>query len=488
MDFTSAVSKFEKDAEKRRKAAKEKQRNEAIARRRQAVLDKERQEQALLRKAEMEREEAEKEEKAREEARATGGVSFHQELRVVTLQGEDDRVVLPQSALEALMNQNAFDHGPMCFRIWPSSSRPDAASHCQRVSHCGVREFTAVEGTVQLPKKVLDSLGLADQVAQEESQSGQDDEQQLQEKATSVEPVHVTLKYVLLSKVSSVRIQPVRNLFSQVGPIKLVLEENLRHHSSLSLGDVLTVYYRGSEHTLVVKDLTLESDQREEKDDDVMDEEDVSDVKHTKDIDKGYRGGTLINTDVVVDIDVSEEYLQQQQQEQAEAQKVQASKVVGGAATGRTTGGEFPSSSGHRLGGSSVSRPHPPHETAAPTTTSSTKAECGPVDYDLSLDEEPAAGASHVITCKVKTPQGKTFTRRFDKAKPFRQLFTFVRSVLQQHQLPSPQQGEVLQLSTRQPARKFSELDGAVCSSPLPTFLSAGFESSKNEMFFVAFV
>lgn len=157
MDFNSSVSKFEKEAEKRKKIAKEKQRHEAIARRRQAVIEEERLAQAHARREELERSQEEAARMAAVEARLTGGVRYQEQFRVLLLQGEDDKVILPQSALEALMAQNAFDLGPMCFRIWLSSSSISTSGGAGVPgygTHCGVREFTAAEGTIQIPKKV----------------------------------------------------------------------------------------------------------------------------------------------------------------------------------------------------------------------------------------------------------------------------------------------------------------------------------------------
>ena len=155
------MSKFEKEAEKRQKAAREKQRREAAAARRQATLEREREEQGRARREAQEREREEREMRELAEARGTGGVRFLEQLRVLRLEGEDDRVVLPQSALETLMKQSAFDLGPICFRISLYSPSPTSNSSGDedpegRVSHCGVREFTAAEGTIQIPKKVLE--------------------------------------------------------------------------------------------------------------------------------------------------------------------------------------------------------------------------------------------------------------------------------------------------------------------------------------------
>lgn len=199
----------------------------------------------------------------------------------------------------------------------------------------------------------------------------------------------VTLKYILLSKVTSVRIQPIHNMFQHVGPVKLVLEQNLQHHSTLTVGDKLTVYYRGSEHSLVVKDLTLDSDKdiAEGGEGDVMGVMDV-DVDHEKNekiSDKVdvhvVRGGTLINTDVVVDIDLSEEF---QHNENLSTEK-QLHAV---------------SSGGRKLGG-------PPIGTVTNTDSSSTAlgaisgdTESSPEPAFVLPEKEPEIGPG-VVTCRV---------------------------------------------------------------------------------------
>jgi hypothetical protein len=335
----------------------------------------------------------------------------------------------------------------------------------------------------------------------------------LQQQQTSAAPsaATATLKYMLLSKVTSARIQPRRNLFSLVGPVKQVLEENLRRHSALSEGDVLTVYHRGTEHSLVVRELTLDSDRDTDEGggegvkgggDDVMDvvldSEDSS--SHGAAKGGGVRGGTLINTDVVVEIDVSEEYLSSK-----EAEKLLSSGTASSASASSSSGAFAGSSDseagggagggGRVLGSSGASLPLP-----APPSSSCLSP------GSLDVEDEPVAGTAGVITCKVKTPQGQTFTRRFEKSKPLLHLFAFVRRVLnqqQQQQQPGGGQEEEevlqqLQLSTRRPPRKFTEREVLLASSgsgsdecgdvsaAAPTFSSAGIESN-NELFFISF-
>ena len=265
------------------------------------------------------------------------------------------------------------------------------------------------------------------------------------------EGVEVTLKYVLLPKVTSTRIQPMLNLFSQVGPVKDVLEENLRCHSTLSVGDVLTVYYRGAKHKLIVREICLDSD----------DDSTLEDGEKNNENEKIVRGGSLINTDVVVDIDISQEYLRHNTEKEtavAIQKENDPSQVV----------------RGRRLGSSQ------------PTAGENEKNETfvAPLPTTNEIDDEPLGSDNNAVTCKIKTPQGKTFTRRFLKTRPLRQLFSFVRLMLLESQVALPLENEHIQLMIRQPAKKFSETDS---SNDEATFLSSGIES-KNEMFFVSYV
>lgn len=395
---------------------------------------------------------------------------------------------------------------------------------------------------------MLDSLGLSDIVSREEEKEEEEKKEgmevgvaesisgdrQQQQHANSINKtpprplVQISLKYVLLSKVNKVRIQPVHNLFANVGPVKQVLEENLRYHSTLTVNDVLTVYYRGKEHVLTVRDMCLDSDNEEkieEEEENKMEvDESITDADATDMINNktdalsavgrggataGVRGGSLINTDVVVDIDVSEEYLNQPQQKPQQSAAIGAGEDYSGSVS-------VGSSGGRKLGGGA--------EVVTPSLQQQEfqqeQREGGNVN--VTLEEEPGANISpnDVITCKIKTPQGKTFTRRFEKKKPLHLLFAFVRYVLQTHQLPGPGSDHVLQLSTRQPVRRFTEEDvehvnvtqqnstfnrssGSdsaldkdrgndldtydTTDTNVTTFLSAGIDSS-HELFFVAFV
>eukprot|EP00850_Spirogloea_muscicola_P003112 SM000012S25374 [mRNA] locus=s12:733873:736843:- [translate_table: standard] len=160
---------------------------------------------------------------------AGGGVRFSAELRPVALPaggGAGDRIVLPPSALAALEAQGALDKGPLLFRLAVAG----------RSTHAGVREFTADEGAVALPARVLANLGLP---------------------AVPAPPL-MALRYVRLPRGTHARLRPelgdgvVGDDFAEVLDARVVLEAELRRHSALTEGDTLTVADGGAEYALRV--------------------------------------------------------------------------------------------------------------------------------------------------------------------------------------------------------------------------------------------
>jgi Ubiquitin fusion degradation protein UFD1 len=69
----------------------------------------------------------------------------------VPSKGDGDKITLPTSALQALTSQDATGLGPMLFEL---SIPAKGADQSPRVTHGGVLEFVAAEGTVGLPLKV----------------------------------------------------------------------------------------------------------------------------------------------------------------------------------------------------------------------------------------------------------------------------------------------------------------------------------------------
>lgn len=324
----------------------------------------------------------------------TGGVHCAADLSPLldTTGAEDDRVVLPQSIFDSLNKQDAFSLGPVYFQL----SSPGAVT-----THCGVREFTAMENAIILPQKVAASLFGA---------------------AGLAGPVSV--KYVRLPKVKHVKLQPLENKFYSLDNVKLMLEDNLKHHSTLTVGDLVTVWHRGEKFLLKVS--AMQPEQR----------------------------GSLIDTDVEVDLDESVEYKHhiKNEQDAAGSRNTIASSsghVLGSAASSASSGNRLPTDT------ESVFR-----LPVAPIDKPST-----PVLSNVSVPEEPQSNEEGSIYSKFRIPGG-SLTRRFSKYDSLAVLFAYVRS-----QAPLGnnislcemcEAGKVLQLTTRFPNRTITEMDDMV--------------------------
>ena len=148
---------------------------------------------------------------------------------------DGDRVLLPISALKKLEGERALGSGaggiPMAFEL---STREGGKTHA------GVLEFSAPEGTICLPRKVADCLGAVI--------DGDSDDGFVQ---------RVVVKYVALPKGTSVTLQPrgssfVDDVSADWRGVKGVLEASMRAHSTLSVGDWLTVEHAGRRHDVDV--------------------------------------------------------------------------------------------------------------------------------------------------------------------------------------------------------------------------------------------
>lgn len=188
----------------------------------------------------------------------------------------------------------------------------------------------------------------------------------------------LSLKFVCLPKCTYVKLRPKKNIFFEVGPVKLCLEENLRKHSTLSLGDALTVWYRGKSYDL-----------------------EVADLKPKPTADELWRGCSLIDADVEVDLDASEETSQVQSSKQSQL-----------------------------------------HTTALPSSNDTSPAP-GPVSSPIlpllsvqsalgiaSVAPEPSANTESSVLLKLRLPSGATIIRRFMKTDALRQLLLFIAEAI----------------------------------------------------------
>ena len=326
------------------------------------------------------------------EERLTGGIHVCANLSPIpdTSEAEDDRVILPESFIEQLSKQNAFSMGPAAFRLRHAESG--------QWTHCGVREFTASEGNIILPEKVVQSLFGSDGIP-----SG----------------AILELKYVRLPKVKSVKLQPLENRFYSIENVKLMLEDNLKHHTTLSIEDIVTVWFRGQKYHVKVSAMQPED------------------------------RGSLIDTDVEVDLDESVEYKQHLEKEAAQSANVAPSGHVLGSSSGVTK--------------TSVPAESTPSVFQFPKDAQTASVPPMPSTEDVPL--EPEAGLEGVVTCKFRI-SGGNITRRFNQSEPWKYVFAFLRSEAALGKKPQLstlcEAGKVLTLTTRFPNRVFIETDDMI--------------------------
>jgi UBX domain len=216
----------------------------------------------------------------------------------------------------------------------------------------------------------------------------------------------------------------------------MVLEDNLKFHSTLTLGDIITVWYRGKAHPLRIIEM------------------------------KPSEKGILLDTDVEVDLDNSLEN-KRITDEEAAAEEAQ-SKVESD--NGHKLGGYKLSSSSQTLHGKGLS-PSPVDAPAPAPVQSAFEAS------DVTLPSEPEQDAEDIVSIRVRTPAGNTINSRFYRKQPFIHLFEFASVEMKVEK-------KVLQLSTRFPNRVFTlnEIEPFDVS-----FFEAGITASQ-EMFLASLI
>lgn len=421
MDFSLATSRLERNQKKSREDAKRKLQEERMAQHRQKAREEEAARQRAD-KIERDRIAAEEEQQRKErEVALTGGISFEQiYLATCNDELEEDKIVLPESALGTLNSQDAFSNGVMLFTI----SRLDAEGNVLSTTHCGVREFSAPEGTVVLSRKVINSLNTVEEA-----------DIRLDPASFSMK---VQIKYIRMNKLTYVKLRPIDNRFSTIVPIKNMLTENLIKHATLTKGDMLSVWYRGEEHRLRVIETKPEDH------------------------------GSLIETDLEVDLDVSEEYSRKSEEEQSiKKQELGGSNTSSGRNNDHFSSME--TGKGYSLGSSVVPPPQ------VPSSICSSRRE-----YDLGV--EPLQDAQGVITCKIKTPSGQLLSRRFLREDKFENLFFYSSERLAEAGVQDGQP-ERITLATRYPSKVYtmSETHGG------KTFEDIGI-TERQQMFLLSVV
>lgn len=327
MDFSLATRRLEKNQKKTREDAKRKLQEERMAQQRQRAREEEAARQRAE-KAERDRIAVEEEQQRKErELVLTGGVSF-EETYLATCNGEleEDKIILPESALTTLSTQDAFHNGVMLFVI----HRLDTEGHVTSTTHCGVREFSAPEGTIVLSRKVVDSLNTV-----EEEGTRLD---------LSSTTMRIRIKFIRMTKLEYVKLRPLDNRFSTIAKVKSMLTQNLTNHATLTKGDILSVWYKGDEHRLRVIETKPEDH------------------------------GSLIDTDLEVDLDVSEEHIRKSEEEKSPTEQ-ETGVINGRSIDDNNVVSSMETSKGYSLGCSIV-----------PPTPVSSSARSPRHEYDLGAE------------------------------------------------------------------------------------------------------
>ena len=409
--------------------------------RRKRVFEAREAELEAMRQKRREEEDAKKEEEERvrlEEEALTGGVSCNVGgLSADSIEGEDDKVILPESCLVDLSNLDVFGKGPVQLRLFKNDGE---------YTHVGIKEFSAPPGKIGLPEKVV--FTLTGGKTKEEIYDGCDDIDEGERNDALQASLLGTLsaKYVTMPKVTYAKLQPLHNSFSQVKPVKDMLEENLRFHSTLSVGDLLTVWYRGIPHSLRVCEA------------------------------KPQDFGSLIDTDVTIDLDVSQEYIDSEKKRSTQEKVIPQVLAPATAGTAPLIGEKIADSAGR---GSTTGQ----GQVLGRSATAETSEQQSPMQVDgdaerteeqsryAILPDEPGQDDETALTARLRLSSGGAITRRLRNTEEVGFLLHLAARELSVAFL-------AVTLSTRFPARTITAGDATKSFSDLGI-------AGKQETFFV---
>lgn len=137
-DLDVRSKRLEKEHLKLREDARKKKEKDLISRANLMRLDEELRELNQKRKLEAEELENERERLEDEENQLTGGIKYNETLKFVPVDGEDDKVILPESALQILSSQDAFGKGAAVFQLSVTNTgqfKTFSASQQQSIMH-----------------------------------------------------------------------------------------------------------------------------------------------------------------------------------------------------------------------------------------------------------------------------------------------------------------------------------------------------------------
>lgn len=198
--------------------------------------------------------------------------------------------------------------------------------------------------------------------------------------------------------------------------------------------------------------------------------------------------GSLVDTDVEIDLELSEEYLKHQQETNKAAHTLGRASPSDSVPT-HTQQTRTPSPAEP----SSVFRPLNESTPSSGASTSSIDHTVLLNSFKQQLQDEPSAqDKQNVVAIKVKLPNGVTKVRRFAHSTMVQQLFVFVAIELLQAQNGEISQRRTVdsilscvQLSTRAPARSIRYAAIFHEGIPTKTFIDAGM-NTVSELVFVS--
>ncbi|XP_020573889.1 uncharacterized protein LOC110020209 [Phalaenopsis equestris] len=226
MDFElrAAREKLEREQRERKERAKaraerEKKAKEAATRRREALEAAQ-----LARRIEVENARLKEEQQLAEALVIGDGIVFSRTLEALQYIGHGDKIKLPPSCFTELSDKGALDKGPMYFKLSRIDNQPSPDPNLSGepqpgTAHSGVLEFTAMEGSVELPLHIWNNL-FSDEVP---------------------EVPLIEVRYVSIPKGSYAKLKPESLGFFDIPNHKAVLETRLRKHTTLSQGEAITV-------------------------------------------------------------------------------------------------------------------------------------------------------------------------------------------------------------------------------------------------------
>ncbi|KAL6884600.1 hypothetical protein ACP4OV_010536 [Aristida adscensionis] len=239
MDFElrQAREKLEREQRERMQRAKAKaereRRAKAEAARRRDALEASHRERRL----DAARAQEEADQKMEEVMQLGKGISFSHMFEALRYDGPGDKIKLPPSSFKELSDEGALDKGPMYFKLSkvrdnvPGASRQE--QDAREATCCGVLEFTAREGSAELPQHVWNNLFKTD----------------------SPDVPLIEVKYVSLPKGTYAKLKPEGVGFSDLPNHRAVLETALRNHATLSENDAVVVNYGLLQYKLRVLEL-----------------------------------------------------------------------------------------------------------------------------------------------------------------------------------------------------------------------------------------